>query len=74
MSITFKLAPFHFLPLTWQHIQLDLVFVIIEPAWDVHAAAIQPRVLLLDPPDGQGHVTLAEPPHQQVPLRQPAGH
>lgn len=58
--------------LTCDHSQSNLVFVVIEPAWNFHAASICSRVYLLHPPDGQGHVALLEIPLQQVPLWLPA--
>lgn len=60
--------------LTCNHTQSNLVFVVIEPAWNFHAASIHPRVFLLHLPDGQRHVALLEAARQQVPLRQPAAH
>lgn len=77
MHFFFKIPlgdPFVPAVLTCHYSQSHLVFVIIEPAWNFHAAAIRPRVALLNLPDGQGHITPSNITHQQVTLRRSAGH
>lgn len=59
--------------LTWLHSQLHMVFLIIEPAWYVHTAAIHPWVALQCLPDGQRHIT-RDRSAEQVALWQSADH
>lgn len=60
--------------LTWHHGQSHMGFLVVEPAGDLHTAAVRPRVSLLELPDGQGQVALSQVPQQLVPLGQSAGH
>jgi len=50
------------------------VDVVVEPAGDVHAAAVHARVTVLQPHDGEGYVAAAQVPGEAVALRQPADH
>lgn len=60
--------------LTWHHSQSHMGFLVVEPAGDLHTAAVRPRVCLLELPDGQGQVAPSQVPQQLVPLGQSAGH
>lgn len=60
--------------LTWHHFQSRVFFLVVEPATDIHTAAVHPRVFFLDIPDGQGHVAASLIPPQLVPRRHSTGH
>lgn len=48
--------------LTWHHSQSHIAFLVVEPARNLHAAAVRPRVRLLELPDGQGQVAPPQVP------------
>lgn len=49
-------------------------FVVIEPSWDLHSAAVRASIPPLSVDDGQGHVSVRHPPPQLVPGGLPVEH
>ena len=61
-------------PLTRHHAQRGLVDLIVEPAGDVHAAAVHARVALLHLHEGEGDVPRPTEPEEPVALAPSADH
>lgn len=59
---------------TFHHAQVYVEFVVIEPSWDLHSAAVYAGISPLSVNDGQGHVSVRHPPLQLVPGGLPVDH
>lgn len=59
---------------TFLHTKAYVDLVVIEPSWDLHPAAISASIPPLSVQDGQGHVSVRQPPMQLVPIALPVGH
>lgn len=57
----------HSSALTFLYHNLVVNQLVIEPPWDLHTAAIDPRVCFPGIQDGQGHVPSVQVPSQLVP-------
>jgi len=54
--------------LTFEHHQLNVLLDVIEPAWDLHAAAVCARIFCLHLLNGQRHISVGNVALQVVPL------